>query len=209
MSIRIEYPALQSSRRTWEPTNPLAPVRKTRSVGKRRANALLERAGRLQDSRRFVSAMRHAVGTFRILTASVERPIRFLNQFFVALRVGRVGHQVARPLPAQNRIRRNSPRRAFHVEFAFEEIQIERTVIEPPFLAPSTGKRFAEDRARAVDAQEMLLIGRLLIRISRRNLHRIDAQLVVEVIEDAANRSRIVRIEERRVRSDAKTFILS
>ena len=54
----------------------------------------------------------------------------------------------------------------------------------------------------------MFLIGRLLVGIAGRNLHRIDLELVVEIIQDCANCRRVVRIEKRRVGADAEAFFL-
>ena len=56
-----------------------------------------------------------------------------------------------------------------------------------------------------VDAREVLLVRRLLVRVGRRDLHRVDLELVVQEVEHLAHGLRRVGREERRVGGDAET----
>src|SRR5579875_3782151 len=79
-----------------------------------RPDRLLQRARRGEDGRRLIPAVCHAVGAARVLPAAVGVPVGGLDELFVGLRVP-VGHQVARLLPAEQRVRRDTPRRAAEV----------------------------------------------------------------------------------------------
>src|SRR6185437_1674684 len=105
-------------------------------------------------------------------------------------------------LPSKDRVAGNAPRGAFEVDLALEEIEVQRAVIETPFIAFTAAERLAEYLVRTLDAQEMLLVGCLLVCVGRRDLHHVDLQLVVEEVEDRTNRLGTVLIEERRVGID-------
>src|SRR4030081_1651807 len=89
------------------------------------ADALPERAHGGQDGARLVAAVRHAVVTAWILASAEILPVGGLEQFGVSLGVT-VGQQVARTLPAEQRVRRNAPRRAREVPLALEEVKEQR-----------------------------------------------------------------------------------
>src|SRR5207247_512561 len=113
----------------------------------------------------------------RVAAAPVLLPVGRLDQLAVRLRVT-VRHQVARPLPAEERVARNPPRRALEVDLALEEVEEQRRVVEPPLLPLPVGERGREELARLAHAGEMLLVGRLLVRVRGRELHLVDLELV-------------------------------
>src|SRR5437773_333239 len=92
------------------------------------AEGLAEGAHRLQDGGRLVAAVRHAVVAAGIPAAAVLRPVGRLDELLVSLRVP-VGHEVAGPLPAEDRVRRNAPGSAREVDLALEKVQEERRVV--------------------------------------------------------------------------------
>src|SRR6266581_5320860 len=97
--------------------------------GDHRAHGLPKRLRRSQHGCRLVAAVRHAVVTARVAPASIFRPVRRVDQLTVRLRVA-VRPQVAGPLPAEERVAWNSPRRALEVDLALEKVEEERRVIQ-------------------------------------------------------------------------------
>ena len=86
----------------------------------------------------------------------------------------------------------------------FEEVEEQRRVVEPPALAAPVGERLAEELAGLLDAEEVLLVGGLLVGVGGRDHHLVDLELVVEEVEHVADvLGRVVR-EEGRVRRDAE-----
>ena len=69
-------------------------------------------------------------------------------------------------------------------------------MVQPPAPAAAVGERLAEELARLLDAEEVVLVGRLLVRVGRRDHHVVDLELVVEEVEDLADRARRVVREE-------------
>src|ERR1700722_871616 len=118
----------------------------------------------LQHGRGLVSTMCHAVLTARVFAATVLIPIGRLDQLFVGGGIA-IRHQVTRTLPAKQRIARYPPGSAVEFGFAFEKVEEQGTVIQTPLLAAPARKRLAEQLASLAYAEEVLLIGRLLIRI--------------------------------------------
>src|SRR3954449_7743328 len=113
--------------------------------------------------------MRHAVGAPRILAPTERVPVGAVEQLLPGLGVA-VGEQVAGLLPTQQRVRRDSPRGALEVASPFEEVEEQRRVVESPLLAPALVERLLEQLAGLRDAEEVLLVGRLLIGVARRDL---------------------------------------
>ncbi len=143
--------------------------------------------------------MRHAVGAARVLAPPVGVPVGRLDELLVRLHVP-VVHQVAGLLPAEQRVGRNAPRGAAEIGLALEEVQEQRRVVQPPLLPPAVAERLAEQFPRFLHAEEMLLVGRLLVGVGGRDLHLVDAEVVVEVGEHVDDRLRGVGVEERGVR---------
>ena len=69
-------------------------------------------------------------------------------------------------------------------------------MIQAPLLAAPARKRLAEQLARLTYAEEVLLVGRLLIRIGGRDHHFIDFEVIVEEVEHIAHRLGRVMGEE-------------
>src|ERR1035441_2389255 len=87
-----------------------------------RAQALLDRSHRREDRSWLVAAVRHAVVAPLVPAATVLAPVGGLDEFLVRLHVA-IGHQVARALPAQQRVRGNPPCGALEIDLALEEVE--------------------------------------------------------------------------------------
>src|SRR5436190_2742284 len=176
-------------------------------LAERRAQGLLERLRRLEDGGGLIAAVGHAVVATRIATPAVLLPLRGLHELLVGLRVA-VGHQVARSLPAEDRVARDPPRGALEVHLALEEVQEERSVIEAPLLALAVSERLAEELVRFLDPQEVVLVRRLLVGVGRRDHHLVDLELIVDEVEDLTDGVRRVMGEEGGVRRHAEALRL-
>ena len=123
-------------------------------------------------------------------------------QLLVGLRVA-VRHQVAGPLPAEQRVRRDGPRGAGEVDLALEEVQEQRRVVEPPALAVAVAERLAE-QLPGLAARPGSAPGRAPSR--RRSRGEIiiwsTLEVVVEVVEHVDDGLRGVGVEERGVGGD-------
>src|SRR5947199_3072825 len=81
-------------------------------------------------------------------------------------------------------------------------------MVEPPALASAVGERRREQITRLPHAWEMLRVRSLLVGVCRRDLDRVDLELVVQVVEYLSNGFRRIRGEERGVRPDAEAALL-
>src|SRR5437764_644584 len=77
-----------------------------------------------------------------------------------------------------------------------------------PATARPSRERLTEHAPGLLDPEEVVLVGRLLVGVGRRDHHLVDLELVVEKVEDVPHRLRLVGAEERRVRRDPKAAIL-
>ena len=77
-------------------------------------------------------------------------------------------------------------------------------MVQAPALAPAVGKGLAEQLTRLLDAEEVVLVGRFLVRVGGRDHHLVDFEVVVEEVEHLADGLRRVVREEGRVRRHAK-----
>src|SRR5580698_2853511 len=118
ISARTRYPDANNARRTCAPTNPEAPVKKTRSGANGRAERFAQRSRRADHGGRLVAAMRHAIVARFVLAAAVFRPVGFVEQLLIRLGVAFFAHQIARPLPAEDGVARNTPRGALKIDLA-------------------------------------------------------------------------------------------
>ncbi len=69
-------------------------------------------------------------------------------------------------------------------------------MVKPPLLAPAVTEDLGEQLAGLRDAEEVLLVGRLLIRVGGRELDLVDLDLVVEVGQNVDHILRAVVVEE-------------
>src|SRR5215469_272175 len=180
---------------TFGRTGYLCGRRGSRLSAPKSADRLPQRRGGGEHRRGLVAAVRHAIRAARIPAPAVGVPVGGLDQFLVGLGVA-VGHQVARPLPAEQRVGRNAPRRATEVGLALKEVQEQRSVVQPPPSPVPVGERLAEQLPGLGDAEEVLLVGSLLVGVRGRDLHVVDLQVVVEVVEYVDDRVRGVGVEE-------------
>src|SRR2546429_6410363 len=129
-----------------------------------RPQRLAHGARRLQHGRRLIAAVRIAVLAARVLPAPVLAPAGGLDQLLVRGGVA-VRHQIARPLPAEQRVAGDPPGRALEVDLALEEVEEQRAVVQPPLLASPPRESGAEQAVGLLDAEEVLLVGRFLVRV--------------------------------------------
>ena len=80
-------------------------------------------------------------------------------------------------------------------------------MVQPPLLAVLLAEGVGEQPLGLVHSEEVLLIRRLLIGVGRRDHHGVDAQIIVEEVEDIAYRLGRVGVEEGRVGGNPKTAI--
>src|SRR5256885_3081259 len=109
--------------------------------------------------------MGHAIVTPFVAPAPVAAPVGGVDELPVRRGVS-VGHEIARALPSEHRVARDAPRRALEVDLAFEEVEEQRRVVEAPGLAPSAPERVVEETPRLLDAEEVVLIRCLLVRVA-------------------------------------------
>ncbi len=69
-------------------------------------------------------------------------------------------------------------------------------MVEPPLGAPSVGEDLGEQLAGLRDAEEVLLVGRLLVGVGGRELDLVDLHLVVEIGQHVDHVLRAVVVEE-------------
>jgi hypothetical protein len=81
-------------------------------------------------------------------------------------------------------------------------------VVQPPLLAPAIGERLREQLAGRVRAEPVLLVGSPFVGVRRRDLHVVDVQLVVEVVQYVDDVLRAVGVEERGVRHHPEPGVL-
>lgn len=154
------------------------------------------RSERIGDRRRLIAAVHHTVRALVVSTGPVTIPIRRLQQL---LKRGDIPflEKIAGLLPAEDIISRIAPRRTLVLTFAHQKIQEQRGLIKTPARF-GIGENARKELLRATPFQEILLVGSLLITVSRRNHHAFDAELH-HLIEKRAHASRIGIIEQGRV----------
>src|SRR2546425_2240963 len=119
--------------------------------------------------------MYHAVSALLVPAGPVVVPVRVLDELLERRGVA-VLEEVTRLLPAEDVVGGVAPRRALVVHLAHEEVQKERRLVEPP-AALGLVQDAREQFPRPLPLEEVLLIGRFLVTIPRRNHHPFDAQL--------------------------------
>src|SRR5690606_24300884 len=146
------------------------------------AQRLLQGAHGGEDGGGLVAAVRHAVGAARVLAAAVLVPVGVLDQLPVRRHVA-VAHQVAGALPAEQGVVGDGPGGAREVDLALEEVEEQRGVVQPPAPAVAARERLLEQLPGLLHAEEVLLVGRLLVGVGGRDHHLVDLEVVVEVVE--------------------------
>src|SRR5712691_13015227 len=110
--------------------------------------------------------MRHAVGALLVAAGAVRIPVGRVHQFLERARIA-LAEQVARLLPAEDVARRHAPRRAVIGLVAGEEVEEEAGMHELPALALPIREDLAEELLGLAAVEEVLLVGRALIRVAR------------------------------------------
>ena len=134
------------------------------------------------------------------------RAVRFHSvrrqQFLESVGVS-VLQQIARLLPAENVERRHAPGGAGVVALAHEEFQEQRRQIEAATCDCGSTDR-TEEAPGSGASQEVLLIRRLVVRVSGREHHALDAQFH-HFVEESPNALWIGTVEQRCVGGNAET----
>src|SRR3954468_16844146 len=112
--------------------------------------------------------MDHAVGALLVVAGAVGVPIGVVHQLLEGLGVT-FAEQVAGLLPAEHRARRVAPRRAVVLLVAGQEVEEHARLAERPALAAvAAAEDVAEQFLGLAAVEEVLLVRRALIRITRR-----------------------------------------
>src|SRR5690348_4441058 len=125
-------------------------------------------AHRVGDRGRLVAAVHHAVRALLVVPRAVRVPVGALHQLAKRLRVT-LAEQIARALPAEHVARRIAPWRAVVLLVAREEVEEQARLAERPRAAATPApEHVAKQLLGARAREEMLLVGRTLVRIARR-----------------------------------------
>ena len=81
-------------------------------------------------------------------------------------------------------------------------------MVEPPLLPGPAGEHLLEQLPRLLHAHEVVLVGRLPIRVGGRDHHRVDVQVIVQEVQAVPDSFRRVVAEERGVRGNAEPAAL-
>ena len=96
---------------------------------------------------------------------AVSAPIGGVEQLLVRIGIAFL-HQVAGLLPAEDAVGGHAPRGAFQMAAAHQELEKQRRHIEAPARV-AVGEDLAEHRRAVLAAGEVLLVGRLVVRVAR------------------------------------------
>src|ERR1700733_8501468 len=149
-----------------------------------------------------IARVHHAVRALWITAfGAIVRPLHRLHQFLEAVRIS-VLQQIARLLPTEDAKRRHSPRSAGQIFLAHQELHKDGRSIEAPCLLA-----IREDRPKQLlrprTPKKVLLVGSLVIGVSRRNHHALHTGHH-QLIEVCAYAIRISTIKQCGVRSNAE-----
>ena len=162
-----------------------------------RAQESAERAEHIVHGAGFIAAMDHAVRALGIAAfGAVAVPVSFADQFLKCVGVA-VLQKVAGLLPAENVVGGHAPRGAFVIALAHQEFHEQGAEVEAPAFA-AVAQNLAEKFARLFPAEEMFLVGSLIVGVTGREHHALDAQ-VHHIVEKMANALRVGAVEERGV----------
>ena len=149
--------------------------------------------------------MHHAIRALRIARfGAIIRPLRRLHQFFVRFGVA-ILQQVAGLLPSENVVGRHAPRRAFVGALAHQILEKERRLVEAPRLL-AIRKHGAKHASNPRPSHEVLLVGSLVVRISGRHHHALDADFH-HLVEELAHAVGVGSIEQSGVGGHAETSV--
>src|SRR5689334_18298436 len=146
----------------------------------------------------FETAVHHAVGTLLVVTRAVAVPVGLFHELTKALRIA-FAQQVTRPLPTEDRACGIAPRGALVSLVAGEEVEEEARLAErprPPAL-PAL-EHVAEKLLRRGAVEEVLLVRRTLVGVTRRNGDAVDAERF-DLVEERRDLGGIGALEERAV----------
>ena len=151
--------------------------------------------------------MDHAVGAFLVLADAVLVPLGGVHEFAEGRGIA-LSQQVAGLLPAEHGARRVAPRRALVGLVAGEEVQeVDRLAERPGLAAAAAGQDAAEQFLGLVAIEEVLLVGRALVGIARRNGDSVQAERL-HVVEEGCHLGGIGIVEQRAVDADAEALRL-
>src|SRR5216684_2799210 len=117
---------------------------------------------------RLISAMGHAVRAFFVAAGAISVPVRRIHQFGKRVCVT-LTEQVAGLLPSEDVPGRHAPGGTMIRLVAGEKIEEQTRMHEVPAFSAAQSEYAAEQLLGLASAQEMLLVGRPLVGIARRN----------------------------------------
>src|SRR5438874_5133560 len=134
-------------------------------------------AHRIFHSRRFITAVHHAIGALLVIAGPVGIPVGLFHQLTKARRVA-FAQKVAGALPAKDVAGRIAPRRATVLAVAGEEVEKQARLTERPGTrTAATAEDIAEELLGALATKKVSLIGCSLVGIARGYRDAIDAKL--------------------------------
>src|SRR5271166_5455379 len=146
--------------------------------------------------------MDHAVGALGIAGfRPVVRPVGRLDQFLEGVGVA-ILQEITGLLPAEDAVSGHTPWGTGELAFTHEELHVHGRGVELPALL-AVGEDAAEEAAGTGAAEEVPLVGGLLVGVSRRDHHALDANLH-QLVKESADRVRVCSIEESGVGGDAE-----
>src|SRR5262245_4467204 len=124
---------------------------------------------RVVNSRGFITAMCHAVGTFWVVARAIASPVRFFNESFERRRIAFVNEQISGPLPTEAIACRITPGCASIGLIAGEKIQKQARVIKPPLALFAKSENISEKLFARLALHENVLTRSMLIAEPRGN----------------------------------------
>src|SRR6266478_6152308 len=131
---------------------------------------------------RLIAAMGHAVRAFFVAASPVRVPVRGVHQFTERLGIT-FAEQVTGFLPTEYVAGGHAPRRAVIGLVSSEKVEIKVRVDEIPFLTLAHAEDLAEQFLGLSPTEEVFLVRRALVCVTRRDRHA-DAELLA-VIEES------------------------
>src|SRR5271168_5116342 len=146
--------------------------------------------------------MGHAICALFVATGAIAVPVRRLHKLLERCCVT-LAEEIAGLLPTEHVARGHAPGRAMILLITRQEVQIQWRVREPPPAALAPGEQGAEEFLRLWPDEEMLLVRRPLVSVTRGNRHA-NAQFRGPV-EESGDIVGSMAVENRGIDVDLKT----
>src|SRR5260221_2643545 len=152
---------------------------------------------------RLIAAMGHAVRAFFVAASPVRVPVRGVHQFTERLGIT-FAEQVTGFLPTEYVAGGHAPRRAVIGLVSSEKVEIKVRVDEIPFLTLAHAEDLAEQFLGLSPTEEVFLVRRALVCVTRRDRHA-DAELLA-VIEESRDVCGRVPVKDRGAHVDGEAL---